>query len=90
VTDDKRLSTSQRKKLQVQHAAQVSREAQQIKIADKLCNLRDIIASPPADWPLFRKHQYFEWAKEIVDQVRDSNPRLAELFDKAYAQRSKL
>lgn len=90
VTDDKRLSTSQRKKLQVQQAAQASRDAQQIKIADKLCNLRDIIASPPADWPLFRKHQYFEWAKEIVDQVRDSNPRLAELFDKAYAQRSKL
>ena len=90
VTDDKRLSTSQRKKLQVQQAAQASTDAQQIKIADKLCNLRDIIASPPADWPLFRKHQYFEWAKEIVDQVRDSNPRLAEHFDKAYAQRNKL
>lgn len=90
VTDDKRLSTSQRKRRQVEHAAEVSLEAQQIKLADKLCNLREILASRPADWPLFRKHQYFDWAKEVVDQVRHANPRLAALFDKAYAQRSKL
>ena len=41
-------------------------------------------------WPLFRKHQYFDWAKAIVDQVPPSNPRLAEKFDAAYALRSKL
>ncbi len=68
----------------------MSTDAQQLKIADKLCNLREILASPPADWPLFRKHQYFDWAKAVVDQVRESNPRLAEKFDAAYSQRSKL
>lgn len=90
VTDDKRLSKAERKRKQLDHAADVSAEAKQLKIADKLCNLRDIIASPPANWPLFRKHQYFEWAKEVVDQVRDANPRLAAKFDAAYAQRGKL
>jgi guanosine-3',5'-bis(diphosphate) 3'-pyrophosphohydrolase len=90
VTDDKRLSKAERKRLQVEHAAQVSKEAKQLKIADKLCNLREILASPPADWPLFRKRQYFDWAKDVVDQVRDANPQLARLFDAAYAERSKL
>jgi guanosine-3',5'-bis(diphosphate) 3'-pyrophosphohydrolase len=90
VSDDKRLSTAQRKRYQVVHAADVSLEAQQIKLADKLCNLRDVIASDPEAWPLFRKYQYFEWAKEIVDQVRGSNARLALLFDAAYADRHPL
>ena len=90
VTDDKNLSKVERKRIQLDNAAQVSKDAQQIKIADKLCNLRDILASPPVNWPLFRKHQYFEWAKAVVDQVRDANPRLAAQFDMTYALRSKL
>ena len=90
VTDDKNLSKSERKRAQLDHAAEVSPEAKQLKIADKLCNLRDILASPPSNWPGFRKQQYFEWAKQVVDQVRDANPSLAAKFDAEYAQRSKL
>jgi guanosine-3',5'-bis(diphosphate) 3'-pyrophosphohydrolase len=55
--------------------------AQQVKIADKLCNLRDMLASPPAQWSTKRKHEYFDWAKAVVEQVRSANPRLAERFD---------
>jgi guanosine-3',5'-bis(diphosphate) 3'-pyrophosphohydrolase len=90
LTDDKSLSKAERKRIQLDNASHVSRDAQQLKIADKLCNLREILSSPPADWPLFRKYQYFDWAKAVVDQVRESNLRLAEKFDVAYAQRSKL
>jgi guanosine-3',5'-bis(diphosphate) 3'-pyrophosphohydrolase len=90
LTDDKSLSKAERKRIQLDNASLVSKDAQQLKIADKLCNLREILSSPPADWPLFRKHQYFDWAKAVVDQVRESNPRLAEKFDVAYAQRSRL
>ena len=90
VTDDKRLSKVERKRIQLDGAADVSVEAKQLKIADKLCNLRDILASPPANWPLFRKHQYFDWAKQIVDQVSDANPPLAAKFYAAYAERGKL
>jgi guanosine-3',5'-bis(diphosphate) 3'-pyrophosphohydrolase len=90
VTDDKNLSKAVRKRHQIDHASHASKDAQQLKIADKLCNLRDILSSPPVNWPLFRKHQYFDWAKEVVDQVRDSNPGLAAKFDAAYALRWKL
>ncbi len=90
VTDDKRLSKAERKRLQLDNASHVSSDAQQLKIADKLCNLREILSSPPADWPLFRKREYFDWAKAVVDQVRESNPRLAEKFDAAYARRASL
>jgi GTP diphosphokinase / guanosine-3',5'-bis(diphosphate) 3'-diphosphatase len=90
LTDDKSLSKAERKRIQLDNASLVSKDAQQLKIADKLCNLREILSSPPADWPLFRKYQYFDWAKAVVDQVRESNPRLAEKFDVAYAQRSRL
>jgi GTP diphosphokinase / guanosine-3',5'-bis(diphosphate) 3'-diphosphatase len=90
VTDDKRLSKAERKRLQLDNASHVSRDAQQLKLADKLCNLREILSSPPVDWPMFRKYEYFDWAKAVVDQVRASNPRLAEKFDAAYALRSRL
>jgi guanosine-3',5'-bis(diphosphate) 3'-pyrophosphohydrolase len=58
-----------------------------VKLADKICNLRDILASPPADWPITRQREYFDWAKEVVDEVRDANPRLARRFDRLYRQR---
>ena len=62
------MSKAERKRIQLDNASHVSKEAQQLKIADKLCNLREILSSPPADWPLFRKYQYFDWAKAVVDQ----------------------
>jgi GTP diphosphokinase / guanosine-3',5'-bis(diphosphate) 3'-diphosphatase len=54
VTDDKSLPKSERKRLQVEQAASISPEAQLVKLADKICNLRDISVSPPAGWPLQR------------------------------------
>ena len=44
VTDDKGLRKPVRKRRQIEKVAQSSVAAQQIKIADKLCNLRDILA----------------------------------------------
>lgn len=76
VTDDKALPKAERKRLPVEHAAQVSLRAQLVKMADKTCNLRDIVACPPADWSDDRKRVYFEWARSVVDRVRDVNPVL--------------
>jgi guanosine-3',5'-bis(diphosphate) 3'-pyrophosphohydrolase len=50
VTDDKSLEKAVRKEEQVRHAPLMSSEAKLVKLADKICNLRDILASPPADW----------------------------------------
>lgn len=85
VTDDKSLSKGERKQLQVTKAAGKSREAKLVKLADKTCNLRDIAATPPADWSAERRAAYFEWAKRVVNEMRGTSPRLEAAFDRAYA-----
>src|SRR6266849_6114480 len=52
VTDDKSLPKTERKALQVKNAVKKSPRAQTLKLADKISNLRSILASPPADWSL--------------------------------------
>ena len=84
VTDDKALPKAERKRLQIEHAAHISRRAKLVKLADKICNLRDISASPPAGWSVDRKREYFDWAKSVVDELRGVHPGLEHLFDKAY------
>lgn len=84
VTDDKALPKADRKRLQIEHAATISRRAKLVKLADKTCNLRDIAASPPADWSLSRRQEYFDWAKAVVDQLRGVHPELERIFDEAY------
>ena len=87
VTDVKWLSKRARKELQVARAGRASIRAKQVKLADKICNVRDILASPPDGWPLERKRQYFDWAKKVVDQVRGTNAKLERRFDQLYRQR---
>lgn len=87
VTDDKTLPKADRKRLQVEHAPHASLKAKQVKLADKICNLRDILASPPADWPLDRKQEYFDWAARVVAGARDAHADLAEVFDQLYARK---
>jgi guanosine-3',5'-bis(diphosphate) 3'-pyrophosphohydrolase len=58
-----------------------------VKLADKICNLRDIIASPPAGWSPEQRRKYFDWAKEVVDQIRGTNSRLERRFDQLYEKR---
>ena len=89
VTDDKDLPKVERKRLQIEHAANASHKAKLVKLADKICNLRDIAVSPPATWGLERQQDYFEWAKQVIDRVRGANPRLEAAFDRAYARRPK-
>ena len=87
VTDDKELDRATRKRLQVEHAPHISREAKLVKLADKIANLRDVAASPPPTWPVSRQREYFEWAKEVVDGLRGAHAQLEGLFDEAYTQR---
>ncbi|MEM5339841.1 HD domain-containing protein [Paraburkholderia azotifigens] len=84
VTDDKTLPKAERKRLQVEHASAISGKAQLVKLADKICNLRDIAACPPADWSVERKREYFDWAKAVVDGLRGVHPVLEAAFDRAY------
>ncbi len=87
VTDDTRLTRAERKHLQVLHAPGLTREAKLVKLADKICNLRDIASNPPANWDLERRRQYFDWAGQVVDGVRGTHARLEALFDEALARK---
>jgi GTP diphosphokinase / guanosine-3',5'-bis(diphosphate) 3'-diphosphatase len=86
VTDDKSLGKAIRKQLQIEHAAKSSAKAKQIKLADKICNIRDILNSPPADWSLQRRNEYLEWAQEVVSGCRGVNEKLEQVFDNAIEQ----
>jgi GTP diphosphokinase / guanosine-3',5'-bis(diphosphate) 3'-diphosphatase len=90
VTDDQTLPKEERKRLQVVHAASISREAKLVKLADKISNLRDVVERPPAKWDLQRRKEYFEWAKQVVDGLRGVHPRLETAFDEAYAKSRRL
>ena len=87
VTDDKALPKGERKRLQIEHAPHLSQGAKLVKLADKICNLRDVAHSPPADWPLQRRQAYFDWARQVVAGVRGVHPRLEAIFDQIFAQR---
>ena len=87
LTDNKMLKKRTRKRMQIAHAARASQQAKLVKLADKICNLRDITARPPASWDLARRREYFDWAKSVVDRLRGANPRLEAVFDRAHAQR---
>jgi len=90
VTDDKCLDKATRKQKQIEHAPHISREAKLVKLADKISNLRDILSSPPADWPADRKRAYFEWASKVVDGVRGVHPGLEAVFDDLRSRHAEL
>ena len=85
LTDDMRLPHAERKRLQVQAAPSLSTDARKIRIADKACNILDILAYP-IDWSLEKKQAYVTNAMEIVDQIRGSSPRLESWFDETVAK----
>ncbi len=90
VSDDKALPKAERKRLQIEHAPHLSPKAKQIKLADKICNLQDILAQPPADWPLSRRLDYFDWAEQVGLGLRGVNAALEARFDQVLARKAEL
>lgn len=85
VSDDKGLPKTERKRLQIVNAEHKSLLAKQIKLADKICNIRDVIYSPPADWSAVRRSEYVAWAAAVVAGLRGANPALEAEFDRVAA-----
>lgn len=81
VTDDKSLPKSERKRLQIVHAPHKSYGAKLIKLADKSCNVRNLITMPPKDWSLERKQEYLLWGEKVVAGLRGTNAALEEYYD---------
>ncbi|HEY5665308.1 MAG TPA: HD domain-containing protein [Gammaproteobacteria bacterium] len=87
VTDTKWLQKRARKQLQISKAGKSSHEAKLVKIADKIANLRDIIADPPEGWSLGRQREYFDWSRNVIDGLRGTSVALEKKFDSLYRQR---
>lgn len=85
VTDNKKLPHFLRKKLQIKSAPGLSVKAKKIKIADKICNIRDIV-SYPLDWSIKRKLNYLKWAQKVIDGCTGVNPGLEAIFSRTLAE----
>ena len=85
LTDDKSLPKAERKRLQIEHAPHLSPQAKQIKLADKISNVRDMIESPPKGWDIERRREYVEWGEKVVAGLRGSNEDLERRFDETSA-----
>ncbi|CAN7979850.1 unnamed protein product [Ixodes pacificus] len=83
VTDDKRLPSEVRKRLQIEHAPHSSHEAKLVKLADKLYNLRDI----PLSWNEQRVQAYFEWSEKVVYGLRGTNKPMELALDQVFEAR---
>ncbi|KAL1922015.1 uncharacterized protein VTP21DRAFT_10657 [Calcarisporiella thermophila] len=84
-SDDKSLPKQVRKRLQIEHAPQVSFKAKNIKLADKLYNLRDLTQCVPKGWTPERVQEYFVWAKQVTDQLKGTNHFLEMQLDSVYS-----
>lgn len=85
VTDDMSLPYIKRKSLQIQKARYLSYEARCIKIADKTCNVRDILYTR-IKWSGKRKIKYIQWAVKVVAEIRNTHSGLVAEFDEIVKQ----
>ncbi len=81
VTDDKSLPKPDRKRLQIETAPYKSVGAKLIRLADKCCNVRDIVSTPPDNWSLERRREYLLWTEQVVVGLRGANAALEEHYD---------
>jgi GTP diphosphokinase / guanosine-3',5'-bis(diphosphate) 3'-diphosphatase len=88
VTDDKSLPKQVRKQLQIEHAPHLSAGAKQIKLADKISNIRDVTQNPAIGWDDDRRREYVEWGIAVVAGLRGVSSELEAYFDEIVAESS--
>ena len=80
VTDDKSLSSEERKSAQIEKAPLLSSGARLIKIADKIANVKALTKEYPLGWDLERKRKYILWAEMVIEKIRNTHEGLESLF----------
>jgi guanosine-3',5'-bis(diphosphate) 3'-pyrophosphohydrolase len=86
VTDDKSLPKVERKKLQIEHAKQICKSAQVIKLADKIDNLTSMIFVPPKGWSHEVIRGYFIWSHEVVRNIWDVDDKMKKMLEDLFKQ----
>ncbi len=88
VTNDWRIPREQLKQKQIDDAPFKSVVAKQVKLADLICNIRDIQDDPPYRWTKTRRMGYLLWAEEVAAGLKGCNPHLDTYFAQ-YLKRAK-
>lgn len=83
VTDNKALPAPERKRLQVEGAGSLSLAARLVRIADKVCNVRDIAHDAPHGWSPERRRDYLDWTERVMARCRGTNVALEAAYDAA-------
>jgi guanosine-3',5'-bis(diphosphate) 3'-pyrophosphohydrolase len=86
VSDDKSLPKEERKELQVEHAPHLSAAAKLVKLGDKISNVRDVGANPPAEWSAERRLAYLEWTERVVAGCRGVHMGLEGTYDRVLSE----
>ena len=86
VTDDKSLPKEIRKQLQIETAPNKSLRAKMLKLADKLCNVHDIVHTPPTSWSLKRRQEYLLWTEKVVKGLRGTSRELEARYDEVLGE----
>jgi guanosine-3',5'-bis(diphosphate) 3'-pyrophosphohydrolase len=79
VTDDMSLKKSIRKAKQVENAHRLSERAKLIRIADKICNIQDIVKAK-YHWTNVQKIEYINWSIQVVEHCKGINKHLDKSF----------
>ena len=80
VSDDKSLEKAVRKRLQIEHAPELSPASVLIKLADKISNVMDLTNSPPVNWDLEQRKEYIDWAEAVINNCPKVNSSLEKHF----------
>lgn len=76
VTEDLKLAAAERKRKLVVEAVKKSPGATQILLADMICNLGELLETPPESWSPLRIERYFQWTQTLLDRLPQSNEKL--------------
>ncbi|MDA0709544.1 MAG: HD domain-containing protein [bacterium] len=81
VSDDKSHLKQVRKDLQIENAHTLSEGARLIRLADKICNLTDMVTRPPVGWMKDRLSAYVEWCEAVVSRMPKTHSGLEARFE---------
>ena len=76
LTNDPDLDTEANKRRQVEHAPDMTMDAQLVKLADRINNLWDLNRCPPEAWSAEKVDSYFVWGLKLARAVKGAHPVL--------------
>lgn len=93
VTDEKSPSRAALRRAQLIKAPNISEGAAQIKLADHLYNVSDLLDHPPETWSQGRIDRYYQWIQVLIERLPASNEKLKtavqETIDRYWQQQTK-